>query len=75
MVIYTYNERKAKVWWEQQAEKLQRYKNLKVVHINAEGVDALVERNMDLQCNIQDAEMYLSSPEKEFIISWQIKKD
>jgi len=74
VIIYTYNERKAKVWWEQQADKLQRYKNLKVVHINAEGVDVLVQRNMELQCNIQDAEMYLSSPDDEFVVSWDIRK-
>jgi uncharacterized protein YaeQ len=74
VIVYTYDEHKAMVWWEQQVDKLQRYKNLKVVHIDANGADVMVQRNMDLQCNIQDGEMYLSSPEKEFIISWQNKK-
>jgi uncharacterized protein YaeQ len=62
-IIYTYHKRKAKVWWEQQADKLQRFKNLKVYHINAEeseGLEAMVQRNMQLQCNIQDGEIYLS---------------
>ncbi len=60
VIIYTYHERKAHVWWEQIASKLQRFNNLKVFHINAEGVDAMVQRNMELQCNIQDGEMLLN---------------
>ncbi|MSR16545.1 MAG: YaeQ family protein [Methylococcaceae bacterium] len=60
VIIYTYNERKAKVWWEQQKEKLARCSNLKVFHINAEGVEAMIKRSMQLQCSIQDGEIYLS---------------
>ena len=60
VIIYTYHERKAHVWWDQIAAKLQRFNNLKVFHINAEGVDAMVQRNMELQCNIQEGEMVLS---------------
>ena len=61
VIIYTYNQRKAEIWWEQQEKKIQRYKNLTVIHIEAEGVDELVSRNMSLQCNIQDGELYLSN--------------
>lgn len=68
VIIYTYNSGKAKVWWDQQATKLERYKNLKVIHIAAKNVDSLVQRKMDLQCNIQDGEMYLSDPEQSFTI-------
>jgi len=63
VIIYTYHERKAKVWWDQIADKLQRFDNLTVFHIEAEGVDAMVQRNMQLQCNIQDGEIYLSDDE------------
>jgi len=59
VIIYTYDERKAKVWREQQQSKLQRFSNLKVVHINAQGVEAMVKRSMQLQCNIQEGEIYL----------------
>ena len=74
VIIYTYNSRKAEVWWKQNADKLQRYKNLRVVHINAEGLEPLVQRKMDLQCNIQESEMYLSSEEGEFTVTWNIQK-
>jgi uncharacterized protein YaeQ len=63
VIIYTYHERKAKVWWDQQADKLKRFSNLTVFHIHAEDVEAMVQRNMQLQCSIQDGEIYLSDDE------------
>ncbi len=60
VIIYTYNERKAHSWWEQQASKLQRFDNLNVHHIDAPKAEALVQRNMELQCNIQEGEFTLS---------------
>lgn len=69
VIIYTYHERKAKVWWDQQAGKLARFNNLQVFHINAEGVEAMVQRNMQLQCNIQDGEIYLSDDETNIDVS------
>ena len=69
VIIYTYSERKAKVWWDQQSNKLQRFNNLNVFHIDAEGVEAMVQRNMQLQCNIQDGEIYLSDDEMNIDVS------
>ncbi|MDC9728987.1 MAG: YaeQ family protein [Methyloprofundus sp.] len=69
VIIYTYHEGKAKVWREQLANKLQRFKNLSVLHINAEGIEQLVKRTMQLQCNIQEGEIYLSDDELNFTIS------
>ena len=69
VIIYTYHERKAKAWWEQQQEKLQRFNNLKVLHINAPGVDSMIKRNMQLQCNIQDGEIYLNNDNSNLIIT------
>jgi uncharacterized protein YaeQ len=60
VIIYTYNEGKANVWWQQQQEKCQRFDNLSVIHITAGGVDALLQRSMQLQCNIQEGVMCLS---------------
>jgi len=68
VIIYTYDERKAKVWWEQQQEKLKRFSNLKVFHINAMGVDAMAKRSMQLQCNIQDGEIYLNDDDFNFTV-------
>ena len=63
VIIYTYHERKAKVWWDQQKSKLARFKNLEVFHVDADGAESMVQRNMQLQCNIQDGEIYLSDGE------------
>lgn len=71
VIIYTYNQRKAKVWIEQQNNNLQRFKNLKIVQINAENVEGLLQRNMELQCNIQEGEMMLIGTELEVNVSWQ----
>lgn len=69
VIIYTYHERKAKVWWEQQQEKLQRFNNLKVLHIDAQGIEAMIKRNMQLQCTIQDGEIYLSDEDSNFTVT------
>ena len=69
VIIYTYNERKAKVWWAQQQEKLKRFSNLTVLHINAPGVESMIKRSMQLQCNIQDGEIYLNDDTSNLIIT------
>jgi uncharacterized protein YaeQ len=69
VVIYTYHEGKASVWWEQQKAKLARFGNLKVVHISAEGVEAMVQRTMALQCSIQDGEMYLNNDDLNQVVT------
>lgn len=69
VIIYTYHERKARVWWKQQQEKLQRFDNLRIFHIHAEGVESMVQRSMNLQCNIQDGDIYLSDADSNFTIT------
>ncbi len=69
VIIYTYDERKAKVWWEQQQENLQRFNNLSVFLLHAEGVEAMVNRSMRLQCHIQDGEIYLNDDNLSFTIT------
>ena len=69
VIIYTYHERKAKAWWQQQQTKCQRFSNLQVVHINADGVDSLLKRSMQLQCNIQDGILYLSDDEVNLTVT------
>ena len=74
VIIYTYNEGKASIWWKQNKNKLQRFNNLRVFHINAEGVEAMVERKMLLQCNIQDEEITLSNTDLSFSITLASRK-
>ena len=75
VIIYTYNEGKASVWWEQIKNKLNRYRNLNIIHIVIEDdVESLVNRNMQLQCNIQDGEMYLGDDKQSFTIRLEKRK-
>ena len=75
VIIYTYNEGKANVWWEQNKTKLDRYRNLSISHIFVEDAVAnLVNRNMQLQCNIQDGEMYLGDEEQSFTVRLEKRK-
>tara|TARA_R110002074_G_scaffold402287_1_gene606214 strand:- start:31361 stop:31891 length:531 start_codon:yes stop_codon:yes gene_type:complete len=69
VIIYTYHEGKATVWWQQQQANLKRFSNLKVFHIGADGVESMIKRTMSLQCNIQDGEMYLSDDDLNQIIT------
>jgi uncharacterized protein YaeQ len=55
--IYTYQPRAANVWLEQNSATLARFDNLNVVGLDAESVEelaGLAQRNMQLQCTIQD---------------------
>lgn len=69
VVIYTYRERKAAQWWDQTKQKLARHDNLQVFHIAAEGAEALVSRNMQLQCNIDEDTVSLNNDEYHFSVS------
>ncbi|MFK8083832.1 MAG: YaeQ family protein [Granulosicoccus sp.] len=59
--VYTYQDRKATIWWEQNRQKLSRHDNLSVFHIEAEGAEQLVNRTMQLQCLIDDGAIHLSN--------------
>lgn len=69
VIIYTYHEGKASVWWQQQRKKLARFKNLTVMHVDAESVEAMVKRTMSLQCSIQDGEVYLADDDINQVVS------
>ncbi len=69
VIVYTYNSKKSEIWWNQIQSKLERYKNLSVMHIEAEGVEDMVKRNMLLQCNIQDGEMLLNDDDNSYTVT------
>ena len=60
VIIYTYSHKAADAWWRQNECKFRRFKNLHVIHLNFAGdPESLIERSMQLQCNIQDCELLL----------------
>jgi uncharacterized protein YaeQ len=65
--IYTYNDRSARVWFEQFGDKLKRFENLHIIHFPESSITqlaALAQRNMQLQCSIQDGVIWLGDLEQ-----------
>ncbi len=65
--IYTYNQRSATVWWKQIKDKLTRFDNLTVIHLAddiSQSLATLVQRNMQLQCTIQDDQLLLGNSDE-----------
>lgn len=65
--IYTYSDRSAKVWFEQLGDKLERFDNLHIVYLKETSIiqlTALAQRNMQLQCSIQDGVVWLGDGEQ-----------
>ena len=56
--------RGADLWWEQNRDKLSQIKNLCVFNLpiaSSQGLVALAQRNMQLQCTIQDKQVWLAN--------------
>jgi len=63
VVIYCYDDRSARVWWQQNKEKLERSKNLTVIGLPAStsvSMAQMVTRNMQLQFTIQDGHIWMA---------------
>ncbi|KPC52092.1 YaeQ family protein [Amantichitinum ursilacus] len=76
--IYAYGSGKtAEMWFEANRATIQRFDNLHVVHVSGDtmaGLAAMAERTMQLQCTIQDAEVWLSDDKTNLQISWNVLK-
>lgn len=64
VTLYPYTDRRVGVWWEQIKNKLMRFENLSVITLDdaaLESIEALARRSMQIQCTIQDSEVWLTS--------------
>ena len=72
VVVLSYGARAAEVWWEQTAGKVSGQKNLRVLALTPDDSRALTElaqRNMRLQCTIQDGVIWLGSENRHVELS------
>jgi len=63
VVVYCYGGRVAEMWFEQNSALFKRQKNLTIINLPAENTAALAklaQRTMNLQCTIQDGQVWLS---------------
>ena len=65
--VYSYGRQGAGMWWEQVGSKLERSRNLTVIQQPVAAVQALAklaQRNMQLNCTIQDGQIWMSDADK-----------
>lgn len=65
--VYCYGGRAVDLWWEQNSGKLDRTSNLTVVNLPSAGTQQLAklaQRNMQLQCTIQDGQIWLADADR-----------
>ena len=70
VVLYTYG-RSAEVWWMQNRAALEKLAKLQVRQIDAaatQGIAALARRGMQLQCTVQDGQIWLGNGEDTVLI-------
>jgi uncharacterized protein YaeQ len=76
VVLLTFG-RVAEVWWSQNRSALEKLRNLRVLHLNADmsqALAALVERTLRLQCTIQDGQIWLGHEQQTVqleVVEWK----
>jgi uncharacterized protein YaeQ len=63
VVVYSYGGRVADMWFAQNSAQFERQKNLTIINLPVASTQALAklaQRTMDLQCTIQDGQVWLS---------------
>lgn len=58
--VYVYGGQASRLWWQQAGDDLARCRNLTVVQLPATGLAQLAQRNMQLNCTIQDGQIWLA---------------
>jgi len=78
VTIYTYNRRSFDVWWRQNSNKLSALDKLTLINISDQELEALkslAQRNMQLQCTIQDDDIWLSDGEQSVHLNPRYLRD
>lgn len=76
VIIYSYSSM-SNIWWNQIANKIDRAKNLSVFNLPAatsQALAKLAQRNMQLQCTIQDAQVWINGDGESLLIDLQTLK-
>jgi len=76
VVAYSYSGT-SDIWWKQMNSRLDRAKNLKVMNVPAAtslALEKLAQRSMQLQCTIQDGQIWLTAGEQSVQIDLETFK-
>ncbi|HEY9198395.1 MAG TPA: YaeQ family protein [Gammaproteobacteria bacterium] len=77
VVVYCHSGHSAELWWQKSRDKLERFGNLSVINVPADaGQNAgkLAQRNMQLQCTLQDGHIWLANATDSVTIEPEIWK-
>jgi uncharacterized protein YaeQ len=76
VVVYSYNAQ-SHIWFRQLASRLDRTRNLSIINIPAEAsqqLERLAQRTMQLQCTIQDGQVYLTDGQDTVLVEREVWK-
>lgn len=76
VMVYSYSAT-SHIWWKQLANKVERAKNVSVINIPAEASAALekmAQRSMQLQCTIQDSQIWLTDGTETVLVERETLK-
>lgn len=74
VLLYAYGGRTAEMWFEQNRKDLARLKNLVIYNLSPESTQALAalaQRTMDLQCTIQDGQVWFSNADGNVEVTFE----
>lgn len=77
VLVYSYGGHGAAIWWDQVSSKLERSKNLSVASVPLGASKALAQlarRNMQLNCIIQDQQVWLSDAQNRVQVELSMVK-
>ena len=77
VIVYAYGGHKANQWWKQNRASLERAKNLTAVNLSIEttrALAALTQRDLELNCTIQDSEMRIGNGDDSILVEMEILK-
>jgi uncharacterized protein YaeQ len=77
VIVYCYGGRAAEMWFAQNKSQFERQKNLTVIQLPVESTSALAkltQRTMNLQCTIQDGQVWLSDGEASVQVEREVLK-
>ena len=75
VIIYCYGGRAAQMWYDQNASLFARQKNLNIISFSQEStkaMTALVQRKMELQCNIQEDQIWLMDAKENVTVTYNV---
>ncbi len=78
VIVYSYGGRVAEMWFAQNKAQFERQKNLCIVNLPQESTQALAklaQRSMNLQCTIQDGQVWLSDGEASVQVERTVLKE